>query len=251
MKITLAALAFILAGSALAATVETTPVPRQGLDTWGWWKRCGDVRNTILKGSNTTYDVVFVGDSITHFWERQTGKAKDGPYADLRKEFRILNLGFAGDRTQNVLWRFRCAQQLEGYKAKLFMLAIGINNFGPSKVEDVEEGIRQIIAEIRTAHPESKVLLLPVFVNGKSGTKPHPKSRYMMLDGRLPALADGETVVFHDINRDFLAEDGTIRENFLVDGLHLTTYGYTLWRDAVRPLFRRYCGAAADATPAK
>lgn len=249
MKKTLMALALVLAGTAFASTAETTPVPRQSKDTWGWWKRCGDVHNGLLDDKDATYDVVFVGDSITHFWDRNLGKNGDGPYADLKREFKILNLGFAGDKTQNVLWRFRCAGQLDGYKAKLFMLMIGTNNFGgsPAKPDDVYEGIRQIIGDIRTAHPESKVLLLPVFVNGKAGTKPSDQSRYMKLNKTLPALADGKTVFWYDINRDFLAPDGSIPPDLLCDGLHLTAHGYAVWRDAVLPIFREHCGKTAAA----
>ena len=114
--------AVLVAGTAFSAAVETTPVPRQSVDTWGWWRRCGDIHNHLVKNKGASYDVVFVGDSITHFWERTVDASGNGPYADLMREFKILNLGFAGDRTENVLWRFRCAGQLDGYKAKVFML---------------------------------------------------------------------------------------------------------------------------------
>ena len=228
-----------------AQTVETTPVPRQSVDTWGWWKRCGDIHNHLVKNKGTCYDVVFVGDSITHFWERAVDASGNGPYADLMREFKILNLGFAGDRTENVLWRFRCAGQLDGYKAKVFMLMIGTNNFNstPCKPEDVRDGIVEIIHEIRSKHPESKILLLPVFVNGKAGSKPSAASRYMVLNENiLPGLADGKTVFYQDINREFLASDGTIPDGLLCDGLHLTTRGYSIWRDAVLPFFMENAG---------
>ena len=233
---------------AFSATEEITPVPRQKEDTWGWWKRCGDIHNKLLKDGGKSYDVVFVGDSITHLWEAE-GKE---PYADIRREFEVLNLGFAGDRTQNVLWRFRCAGQLDGYTAKVFMLMIGTNNINssPCSPEDVKDGIDEIIKDIRTKHPESKILLLPVFVHGKAGARPSKESRYMILNDRhLPGMADGKVVFWHDINRDFLTSEGTIPEGLLRDGLHLTTHGYCIWRDSVLPFFRKHC--ATDAAPAQ
>ena len=234
------AAALLAAGAAFGSAEETTPVPRQSEDTWGWWKRCGDIHNKLVKNAGEEYDVVFVGDSITHFWEVEGKK----PYADISREFKVLNLGFAGDRTQNVLWRFRHAGQLDGYTAKVFMLMIGTNNINssPCRPEDVKDGIVEIIKDIRTKHPESKILLLPVFVHGKAGERPSDKSRYMILNDRhLPGMADGKYVFYYDINRDFLTPEGTIPEGLFRDGLHLTAHGYCIWRDAVMPFFRKHC----------
>ena len=47
-------------------------------------------------------DLVMIGDSITHAWSR---------YPDAFKGTRLLNLGFPGDRTQNVLWRIQHVNQ--------------------------------------------------------------------------------------------------------------------------------------------
>jgi len=50
-------------------------------------------------------DLVMIGDSSTHHWER-TGNAQT--YLDKSlPDVEILNLGFGGDRTQNVLWRLQ------------------------------------------------------------------------------------------------------------------------------------------------
>ena len=47
------------------------------------------------------YDAIFIGDSITHFWDH---KGNDEVFAAKFKGYRIFNAGFGGDRTQNVLW---------------------------------------------------------------------------------------------------------------------------------------------------
>ncbi len=39
----------LVAGTAFSAAVETTPVPRQSVDTWGWRRRCGDIHNHLVK----------------------------------------------------------------------------------------------------------------------------------------------------------------------------------------------------------
>ena len=68
--------------------------------TLKWWMpRFKSVKAKAAKGG---YEVVFLGDSITHGWESR-GKnvwAKyfaDGPY-------KALNGGFSGDCTENLLW---------------------------------------------------------------------------------------------------------------------------------------------------
>ena len=53
----------------------------------------------LAEAKQGEFDLVMIGDSITHNWESQ----KD--YAATFTGIRMLNLGFAGDRTQNVLWR--------------------------------------------------------------------------------------------------------------------------------------------------
>ena len=214
------------------------PQPRQGRDTWGWWKRCGDKRNAILDQTNGWFDVVFVGDSITHFWENR-GKI---PYADIQREFSVLNLGFAGDRTENVLWRFREAGHLKGYKAKLFMVMIGTNNFGgkpPCSPEQVAAGVGEIVAQIRAAHPESKVLLLPIFPEGRH---PNPNGGRAKASRLIKELADGKEVLWLDFNDRFLTPEGELTKEVMSDLLHPTEKGYAIWRDAVLPVFRRVCG---------
>ena len=92
--------------------------------------------------------VVFIGDSITHFWENYGG----GAY---RKYFvagdaKVLNLGFASDQTQHTLWRIR-EGALDGYEAKCIVVMIGTNNAGLGGVPamDTVFAIREILEAIR------------------------------------------------------------------------------------------------------
>lgn len=236
--LTCGAVAVVLAAAAMVSTAgETTrPVPRQGKDTWGWWARCGQHHNIIL--TNDTFDLVFVGDSITHNWESQGRKV----LGELRQEFTILDLGYGGDRTENVLWRFRHAEQLKGYKAKAFMLMIGVNNLSGKPTctpEEIAAGVQAILGDIRTAHPESKILLMGVLPYGK---KPNPEGGAARTNKLIAKFADGENVIFLDCWKDFVGPDGCIPDGVLMDGLHPSEKGYRIWRDAALPHFRRFCG---------
>lgn len=82
-----------------------------------WWKARLEEKETQAQ---THHDTVFIGDSITHNW--------DNLAPDLQKQYfgDVLNLGFSGDRTHEVLWRIR---RIDWAKVapKRIMLMIGTN----------------------------------------------------------------------------------------------------------------------------
>ena len=71
------------------------------------------------------WELVFLGDSITHGWERN-GKSTWDKYYGARK---AINLGFGGDRTEHVLWRLEHGE-FDGYKPRVAVIMIGTNNTG-------------------------------------------------------------------------------------------------------------------------
>ena len=90
-------------------------------DQW-WLERLAERRGQIAAAKGE-FDLVFVGDSITQGWEGGGREVLDR----LSKTYRILDLGYNGDRTQHVIWRLQNGE-LDGYSAKLVMLMIGTNN---------------------------------------------------------------------------------------------------------------------------
>ena len=202
-----------------------------------WWhQRTLEKRNEILAGPKE-YDIVFVGDSITHRWERKGGEGVKH-YAELKKQYKILNLGYGGDRTQHVLWRMKNGE-LEGYKAKLFMLMIGTNNNG-DKPKYIAEGIRRIIATIKEKHPESKIMLLPIFPRGANANDAGRK-RNEAVNKITKTFADGKKVIWVDFNDKLVDEKGDTKK-FMNDRLHTNHQGYGVWREAVVPYFKEIVG---------
>jgi len=76
-----------------------------------------------MEAKNRTVDFVMIGDSITHAWSK---------YPDIFSDANLLNLGFPGDRTQNVLWRIQNGA-IDGISPTLVTLMIGTNNIHESK----------------------------------------------------------------------------------------------------------------------
>ena len=198
--------------------------------------RMCDRRRWLGNSKTDTFDVVFLGDSITHYWDGNGKNTFKQKFAD----YKIYNLGHSGDRTEHLVWRFLNGE-LEGYKAKLFMLMIGTNNGGDS-AEDVAAGIKRIIEIVKAKHPESKVLLLPIFPRGGTAGDGH-RRKNEKTNAIIKDYADGRTVLWCDFNDKFLVgENKELPRTLMPDLLHPNEDGYTIWADSVLPIFRQCCG---------
>ena len=224
-------------GYPFEGSVATTPVSAFGVIPWWDKGRPFEKRDAIVDGDGE-YDVVMVGDSITHRWEREGGEGRE-LFAELRKTYRILNLGIGGDQTQHVLWRLANGE-LEGYRAKMFTVMIGTNN-GGRDVAGIAEGVGRIVALIRERHPESKVVLMPIFPRG---ARPDDRMRAAneKVNAIIAKIPDGKDVIWLDFNKNFLKEDGTLTKEVMNDLLHPNERGYQIWLDAILPVFREICG---------
>ena len=202
-----------------------------------WPARYLEKRNAIVDG-NGEYDIVMVGDSITHRWEREGGEGRV-LFADICKTYKILNLGYGGDKTEHVIWRMENGE-LEGYKAKLFTLMIGTNNHA-NNVNGVANGIKRILGIIREKHPEAKIVLMPIFPRS---AKPTDKLRIGngKVNEIIKGYADGKNILWLDFNDKFLKPDGTLTKEVMNDLLHPNENGYQIWWEAIHPVFKEICG---------
>ena len=209
----------------------------------GWWEKRHAEKLAQIAASGGEIDLVFVGDSITHNWEGARGPGSDyggKPLATLKKKYSMLNLGFGGDRTQNVLWRLENGE-LDGYRAKCFMLMIGTNN-GDRRPEDTAAGVKAILDLIARKQPQAKTILLPIFPSGATADHPWRVAKNR-INALLKDLADGKRVIWHDFNVRFLNPDGTFPKGMMMgDNLHPLAPGYDIWAEEVTPLFQEICG---------
>jgi len=186
-------------------------------------------------------DFVMIGDSITHAWSR---------YPDTFKDTKLLNLGFPGDRTQNVLWRIQHGA-VDGISPKLVTLLIGTNHahrpkkgYTPDKPADVFTGIQAIVAELRARLPESKILIFSIFPR-RAGEE---NDRVNAVNEMLPRVADGRHAFHVNINQIFLDDKGEQNTTlYSRDRLHLSPAGYAAWAKALQPLLQKE-GLKADLT---
>lgn len=191
----------------------------------------------LKEAKSGDFDLVMIGDSITHSWDAQ----KD--FKKIFQNIRVLNLGFAGDRTQNVLWRIQNGA-LENVSPKVVTMMIGTNhlhnkrkNHQPDETADIVLGIQEVIKEIQKRLPDSKIILFSVFPR----KDPAEYGRVKELNKKLPKLADDRQIFHEDINDVFLNQSGQISKNlYSRDGLHLTQQGYATWGNALLPILKKY-----------
>lgn len=189
----------------------------------------------LLEVQEEDYQLVFVGDSITHFWEREGefGLPVWERYYGHRK---ALNLGFGGDRTEWVNWRLQNGE-VEGIDPKLVVLMIGTNNTHVTSdaPEETFAGIESNLRTIRHQLPNAKVLLLSIFPRGEGPEDPLRQTNEQ-INAWLPDLAARDAAVFHlDINQHFLDAQGGLSREIMPDLLHPNTAGYEVWAAAMEP----------------
>ena len=214
--------------------------PESAFGRIAWWDRgiLLQRRNEIVDHGTNAFDIVMVGDSITHRWEREGGEGRE-LFAELRKTYSILNLGIGGDQTQHVLWRLENGE-LEGYTAKMFTLMIGTNNGGRDPA-GIASGTKAILDLIRAKHPEAKIVLMPIFPRN---AKPDDKMR--VANGKVNEIirgyADGKDILWLDFNDKFLEPDGTLTKTVMNDLLHPNENGYRIWWENMGPVVKEIVG---------
>jgi len=207
-----------------------SPAPLQ--EEWAveWWKPRHEEK--LNDDRRETARMLFLGDSITQGWETAGQDVWQKFYAD-RQPF---NLGFSGDRTENVLWRLEHGG-VDGMALELIILSIGTNNTGHRQDPSActTKGIEMILDELNDRLPGAKILLLAIFPRGEfSGDE--LRKRNGEINGRIEKLADREEVYYLDLNHVFLQENGELPEEVMPDFLHPNEEGYRLWADAMESM---------------
>lgn len=207
------------------------------------------------------YDLLLIGDSITHNFDRPPYKAVWDQFFAPRN---AIALGYSGGRTENILWNLEHGE-LDGQSPKAAVLLIGTNNSDDANYrvvhtpEQIAEGTAAIVHLIHEKSPATKILLLRIFPRRNVYRKPDGTERgdaekrfaTNQRAGELVAhLADDKTIFFLDVNHAFLRFDGTIDPELMPDLLHPSPKGALAWARAMEPTLCELLGDAShDAAP--
>ena len=181
--------------SAFAAIRAVTPTAWNGDPNCWQMKRHYEKMATVTNGGAK---VVFIGDSITHYWD-DTGKSVWAKYfsSGARK---ALNLGTSADRTEHVLWRITEGGELDGYEAKCILLMIGTNNAGHFPFS---EELRKILDVIAEKQPTARTILTAIFPRG-AGPDDACRVRNDIVNKEISKFADGKRVIWCDFTDKYL-----------------------------------------------
>lgn len=239
----------------VAVNTAIIPVPKLEQDSYDWWARHAEVLR--IKDS-VNPEIVLIGNSITHFWgglpllknENGEPRTPNGPrsWASTFGPYRVLNLGFGWDRTQNVLWRLDHGE-LTGLHPRIVIIEIGTNNTSQTDharmntPAEITEGVAAICQRVHALTPDARIILMAILPREQSPQ--HPRRHLIDATNKLLAeyartanLADNAGtahLIWLDIGAAFLAADGTMLPGLTSDFTHPTDKGYRIWADAISP----------------
>ncbi len=159
-------------------------------------------------------DIVFLGDSIT----------EGGRWEELFPALRARNRGIGGDTTAGVLARL--AQLSRSAPSAVFVM-IGTNDLGSGVPEaEIVANVETILARLRADSPSTRLFVQSVLPRGAEY-----RARIESLNARLAGVVRAAGAEFVDLYPHFLdPNDGSIRDDYSNDELHLLGPGYRVWQ---------------------
>jgi beta-glucosidase len=215
----------------------------------------------VAEVKNGHYDLVLIGDSITHTVGEMPGTIYEPLKVVWERHYaprHAINLGHNGFRTENILWNLLNGELEFSPSPKVVVLLIGTNNTDDRNfktvhsAEQIADGTRAIVDLIRRRHPSTKILVLRIFPRGGDSQQGvaarvfHGSPRCVETcrqAGQLTSkLADGKHVFWLDVNAVFLRPDGSINTDLMPDLLHPNLVGAEAWAQAIEPTLSRLMG---------
>ena len=202
-------------------------------------------RDARLQKGNV--DLLLIGDSITHGWKR---------HPELLNQFfggqQVVNLGHPADKTENIIWRLE-NHNMENISPQVAMVLAGTNNSNNDEysIEEIAGGVEAIVQVLRAKLPDTKILLMGIFPRGSRDQRIGIKSglteaamnpqwgKINRVNRIIETFADGEHIVYLNINPSFLNENGALPISVMPDLLHPNEKGYELWGSAMMPTLEK------------
>ena len=211
-------------------------------------RRCEfDIKNEQIVYGSIKADIVFAGDSITHFTEENRFYNKYGF---------VVNRGIGGDMSKYMRMRFSAdVTQLE---PKLCIMLIGCNNFWPMEDEkDPDTGdykeeakvryIKELEDDMRYMLEEAKqngfaMWVCSVLPHGKDIANAEHRNPFIVrVNKMLKSLAEDYNTEYVDYHSVLTKEDVlTMLDGISREGLHPNHAGYELMSHVLLPMLDRF-----------
>ena len=171
---------------------------------------------------NATRKVVFVGDSLT----------EGGSWQEWFAEFEAVNLGVGGDTTEGLMERL---DDVSAEDPDTVVLLIGTNDVANRRaVEQVVRNIETILANLRTALPDARILVQSVLPRGREYAE-----FVKEINRHVWQFAATVKAHFLDLWPVMAEPDGELNPAYTDDRLHLNDAGYQALLSELVPALER------------
>lgn len=226
-----------------SASAQSSPDPCQNLKSerdefqktlqdWPNLARYRDENAKLSLPAGSESRVVFMGDSITEFWEL-TVSFPGKPF---------LNRGISGQTTPQMLLRFR--QDVIALQPKVVVILAGTNdiaeNTGPITLAAIEDNLMSMAELARQGH--IRVVLASVLPAARYPWRPElqPIEKISALNVWIKEYARKQGLIFLDFYSATVGQKAELKANLSEDGVHPNKDGYAV----MAPLAQKAISAA-------
>jgi lysophospholipase L1-like esterase len=214
-----------VAGSAEAARAEAVAAPKRPSHRL--------LREGMFALSKIdSASVVMLGDSLTEGaqWSEITG-CRD-----------LANRGIGADDSAGVARRL---DEVTKLKPSAVFLMIGVNDVASGiPTTTIVENVQQTIDQLTKGGARVYLtLVLPAGERYKRQINP----KIDELNAAYREIAQQRNVSLVDFRSAMRTEAGFLRNEFTLDGIHLTPDGFRVWRDAIEPFVEKHCAMMTTA----
>lgn len=179
-------------------------------------------------------ELILIGNSIFHSLDNENRQEVWEKYLD---QYRAVNMGFSGDRTENVIWRLQNGS-LKKISPKVAVILIGTNNtdgnhyLNVSTPEELAEGIWKICEIVEEQLPDTKILIMGIL---PYGYKPNHRNNINKATNNLVSEfpEKNDKIHYADIGHVYVDSEGKVIKELMPDYLHPNPAGHLLMFEAL------------------
>jgi lysophospholipase L1-like esterase len=187
---------------------------------WAYLEKYVLANQQLLKLPNNGNRIVFIGDSITEFWERH-----DSVFFSQNK---YINRGISSQTSSQILERFQ--NDVIDLEPKWVIILAGINdvaeNNGPISIEDIMNNIVSMVEKALKNNIEVVLCSILPASNFYWNPKIKPIEKIKQLNILIEAYCLTEKIKFVDYYTPMVDEYFGLDKKFTDDGVHPNLNGY-------------------------
>lgn len=156
-------------------------------------------------------------------------------------QYNIFNCGVGGDQICNILYRLQTLDILNHIKTcpRLTILMAGANDIEKGNIDEMVNGMQQIIRHVKTKFPATNMCVLGMYPRKSDKyTEADVYKRVVEYNQKLKEHCNGVGIAFQYYGDDILGPTGNIDLNYFVDNVHFSGRGYNRFAERLRALIK-------------